>query len=315
MGSSPVTQFAALFPGQLSEKVGMGEALAGRYTYVGELFDEVSRRSGVDLKATFFGSGSPAIHDDLPAQVGIFAVSVAVLDVLASEHGRWPAAAAGYSLGTYAAFVAAGSLSRWDALDVILKVERLLHDSRPEGGMGFVIGLPAAEVELELRSIAPESELAIGNRNAPNQLVLSGRGEAVDAALGRLAPRALKVGRLPVAWPMHSALLGPVIARVGAFIRDRVAVAAPTKAHLFAPMLGREVVTAVEAADVLANQVAHPSDWEGTIRTMASAGYGLFIEAGPGDVLARMLRWTVRGATAVALESPETIDRFVAGRE
>lgn len=310
-----MTHFAALFPGQLSEKAGMGEALAGRYPYVGELFDEVSRRSGVDLSATFFGSGSPALHDDLPAQVGVFAVSVAVLDVLRREHGLWPAAAAGYSLGTYAALVAAGSLDRWGALDVILEVERLLHGTKPEGGMAFVIGLAAADVERELWSVAPESELAIGNRNAPNQVVLSGRGEALDAALERFAPRALKVGRLPVGWPMHSALLRPVVARVEAFVRNRVPVAAPTEARLFAPMLGREVVTAEEAADVLANQVAHPSDWEGAVRAMASAGYKEFVEAGPGDVLVRMLRWTVRDAKAVALESPVTIDRFVAGRK
>ena len=163
----------------------------------------MSRRSGVDLPSTFFGSGSPALHDDLPAQVGVFAVSVAILDVLWREYGLWPAAVAGYSLGTYAALVAAGSLDRWGALDVILEVERLLHGMRPEGGMGFVIGLAAGDVERELRSVAPEPELSIGNRNAPNQLVLTGRSEALDAALRNSRRARLKVGRLPVAWPMH----------------------------------------------------------------------------------------------------------------
>ncbi len=307
--------FAALFPGQLSEKAGMGEALAGVHPSVGEYFDEVSRRSGIDLRSTFFGAGSPALHDDLPAQVGVFAVSVAVLDVLRREHGLWPAAVAGYSLGTYAALVAAGSLDRWDALEVILEVERRLHDARPEGGMGFVIGLPAAEVESVLRSIAPETELSIGNRNAPNQVVVTGTGEALTAALERLAPRALRTGRLPVAWPMHSALLRPVAERVEAFVRERVPVAAPSRARLFAPMLGREVGSAAEAADVLARQVACPSDWEGAVRAVASSGHREFVEAGPGDALARMLRWTVRDARAHVAESPETIDRFVAGRK
>ena len=79
-------------------------------------------------------------------------------------------------------------------------------------------------------------------------------------------------------------------------------------------MLGREVTTAAEAADVLANQVAHASDWEGTARAMASAGFEHYVEAGPGDVLARMLRWTVRRAKVAVVESPETIARFVAGR-
>jgi [acyl-carrier-protein] S-malonyltransferase len=306
--------FVALFPGQLSEKAGMGEALAGTYPYVGDFFDEVSRRSGVDLAATFFGIGSPLLHDDLPAQVGVFAVSVAVLDVLERQHGLWPAAAAGYSLGTYAALVAAGSLDRWGALEVILEVERLLHDLKPGGGMGFVIGLPAVEVEWELRSVAPEAELAIGNRNAPNQVVVSGRNAPLNAALAALAPRALKAGRLPVGWPMHSALLRPVVERVGALVRERILVAAPSRARLFAPMLSREVTTAAEATGVLVNQVAHPSDWDGTMRAVASAGYTDFVEAGPGDVLSRMLRWTVREARPMVLESPETIGRFAAGR-
>ena len=102
-------RFAALFPGQLSEKAGMGESLAEEYPYVSELFETISRRSGVDIAATFFGDGAPTMHDDLPAQVGIFAVSLAALDVLDREFGLVPRAAAGYSLGTYASFVAAGS--------------------------------------------------------------------------------------------------------------------------------------------------------------------------------------------------------------
>lgn len=307
--------FAALFPGQLSEKAGMGEALAVAHPYVAELFAEVSRRSGVDLAATFFGEGSPALHDDLPAQVGVYAVSIAVLDLLEREHGLWPAAAAGYSLGTYAALVAAGSIDRWSALDVLLEVERQLRDLRPEGGMAFVIGLGAEEVERELREIGPGGELSIGNRNAPNQLVLTGRAPLLDAALERLGPRALKSGRLPVAWPMHSPLLLPAVERVGEFVRARVKVERPSRARLFAPMLGREATTADEAADLLAHQVAHPSNWEGALRAMASEGFEEFVEAGPGDVLARMLRWTVRGAKIAVVESPETIGRFAAGRK
>jgi malonyl CoA-acyl carrier protein transacylase len=80
-------------------------------------------------------------------------------------------------------------------------------------------------------------------------------------------------------------------------------------------MLGREVTTREEAALVLANQVARPSDWEGTLRALASAGYRTFVEAGPGDVLSRMLRWTLREARAVSLRDIESIARFAAGRE
>src|ERR1039457_2027508 len=99
--------FAALFPGQLSEKPGMGEALARRFEFASFLFEELSRRSGVRLVDIFFGEGTKDLHADLPAQVGVFAVSLAALETLRRIHRLEPAAVAGYSLGTYAAFAAA----------------------------------------------------------------------------------------------------------------------------------------------------------------------------------------------------------------
>jgi [acyl-carrier-protein] S-malonyltransferase len=152
-------RFAALFPGQLSEHAGMGEALAARYPDASDLFDEISRRSGVDIARTFFGAGSPALHDDLPAQVGVFAVSIAVLNVLEREHQLSPHAVAGYSLGTYAAYVAAGSLSTMAALDVLLEAARLLGEEKVEGAMGYVIGLTRDALEDVLRQVEPDPAL------------------------------------------------------------------------------------------------------------------------------------------------------------
>ncbi len=293
----------------------MGEELAGRYPYVRDFFSETAEKAGVDVAATFFGSGSPSLHDDLPAQVGVFAVSVAVLDVLEREFGLLPAAAAGYSLGTYAAFVASGALDRWDALQVLVEVERLLRETPRSGGMAFVIGVGAEEVEREIRNITPDPrELSIGNRNAPRQVVLTGRGEMVRAALEALAPRALRSGLLPVSWPMHSTSLDPVAAPLRKFVLSR-GLRLPSRARLFAPMLSREVVTMEEAAEVLACQVARPASWEGTLRAISAAGIRVFAEAGPGDVLARMLRWTLRDARSEVLEDPESIARFAARRE
>src|SRR5450631_266984 len=133
--------FAAVFPGQLSEKAGMGEALAHRYEFASSSFEEISRRSGIRIDETFFGKGSPSLHDDLPAQVGVFAVSLAALETLRRIHRLEPTASVGYSLGTYAAFVAAGSLETWAALDVLLEAERLMEDASRrgelEGGMAY----------------------------------------------------------------------------------------------------------------------------------------------------------------------------------
>ena len=139
-----MSRFAALFPGQLSEHPGMGEQLYRDFPYVRSWVDEVSALSGVDLPATYFGEGAPSLHDDRPAQAGVFTVSIAVLDVLEREHGLRPAQVAGYSLGTYAAFVAAGCVERRAALEVLLEVERLLAEKGPAGAMGVVIGMTRA---------------------------------------------------------------------------------------------------------------------------------------------------------------------------
>ncbi len=306
-------RFAALFPGQLSEKAGMGEALAGTYPFVSSYFGEVAERTGVDLPAVYFGEGRPDLHDDLPAQVGVFAVSVAVLDVLAKEHGLEPAACAGYSLGTYAAYVGAGVLDRWAALDVLLEAERLLRERAPAGAMGFVIGVPEAEVAAELERLACDPhDVAIGNVNAPQQVVLTGRREPVLRALDQLGRRALKAEPLPLGWPMHSPALGPVTDGLAGFVSRSVRLAWPGRAALYAPMLGRVVGSEEEARQVLGTQISHASRWSDVLAAMAAAGETRFVEAGPGDVLSKMHRWTLRRSRADVLDEPAGIARFAA---
>ena len=208
--------FAALFPGQLSEKPGMGEALARRFEFASSLFEEISRRSGVRLADTFFGEGGKDLHDDLPAQVGVFAVSLAALETLRRIHRLEPAAVAGYSLGTYAAFVAAGALETWAALDVLLEAERLMSEASRrgelDGTMAYVIGLPRPAVEEALAALTPDrARLAIATENAAAQFVLTGERALVAAAVEALRPRALKTELLSINIPMHSSKLGSVV--------------------------------------------------------------------------------------------------------
>jgi [acyl-carrier-protein] S-malonyltransferase len=303
--------FAALFPGQLSERAGMGAALAARYDYVTAFFAEASRRSGVDLAATFFGAGSPGLHDDRPAQTGVFAVSVALLDVLEREHGITPAAAAGYSLGTYAAFVACGVLPRWAALEVLLEAERLLSAARSsgdtEGTMGFVIGLPRGGVEVLIGGITNDPRrLSIATENAAAQFVVTGERRAVEDLVEAARPRALKADLLPIDFPMHSDRLSGVCDGLERFLERSVRFS-PPRAALYAPMLGRRVETIEEARGVLARQISRPSLWATTLQAMGDAGFMRFAELGPGDVLTKMLRWTLREATGVAACDPESV--------
>ena len=308
--------FAAVFPGQLSEKAGMGEALAHRYEFASSLFEEISTRSGVRIADTFFGKGSPSLHDDLPAQVGVFAVSLAALETLHRIHRLEPAAAVGYSLGTYAAFVAAGSLETWAALDVLLEAERLMEGASRrgelEGGMAYVIGLARPAVEDILRSLTPDrSRLAIATENAAAQFVFSGERALVASAVDAFRPVALKTDLLNIRIPMHTSRLDAACQGLKIFLERGISVKRPV-ASLYAPMLGRRVESVEEAALVLSRQISLPSLFGPTLKAMRDAGLRRFAEVGPGDVLTRMIRWTVRDAQMPkgALEDPDSIAAF-----
>ena len=313
-----MSAFGALFPGQLSEKPGMGEALAARFGYVSSLFEEISRRSGIEIDTTFFGTGAESVHDDRPAQVGVFAMSLAALEVLRREHGVEPDACCGYSLGTYAAFVAAGCLSRDAALDVLLEAERLLAEGRRagdfEGTMGFVIGLGRPDVEATLSSVCPDvARLAIATENAAAQFVLTGETDLVAKAIELLAPKALKAEVLEIGFPMHSNQLSSVCDGLQSFLEGDVRVSPPRSA-LYAPMLGRRVASGEEATHVLSKQISLPSFFSPTLLSMRAAGISRFAEVGPGDVLTRLVRWTLRDAIVArpSLERPEDVAVFAA---
>lgn len=308
--------FAALFPGQLSEKPGMGEALARRFEFASSLFEEISARSGVRLADTFFGEGSQSLHDELPAQVGVFAVSLAALETLRRIHRLEPAAVLGYSLGTYAAFVAAGSLETWAALDVLLEAERLMSDASRrgelEGGMAYVIGLARPAVEAILRALTPDrARLAIATENAAAQFVFSGERALVVSAVEAFRPVALKTDLLKIEIPMHTRRLSSICDRLQSFLEGGVGVKRPVAA-LYAPMLSRRVESAEEAAHVLSKQISLPSLFGPTLKDMRETGLRRFAEIGPGDVLTKLVRWTVRDAQMPknALEDPDSIAAF-----
>jgi [acyl-carrier-protein] S-malonyltransferase len=270
----------------------------------------------VRIADTFFGEGDLSLHSDLPAQVGVFAVSLAALETLRRIHRLEPAAVAGYSLGTYAAFVAAGALETWAALDILLEAERLMSEASRrgelDGTMAYVVGLARPAVEETLAALTPDhARLAIATENAAAQFVLTGERALVAAAVEALRPKALKTDLLSIKIPMHTSRLEAVCQGLQSFLERGVNIAQPCSA-LFAPMLGRRVETAEEAADVLSKQLCRPSLFGPTLQAMREAGLRRFAEVGPGDVLTKLVRWAVRDAQLPpsALEDPDSIEAF-----
>jgi [acyl-carrier-protein] S-malonyltransferase len=301
---------AFLFSGQVSEFAGMGRDFYDASVEARELFDRTSQRCGADVAKAFFEGTEEEWRDNRVAQPGVFLVSVLAAREL-RRRGVEPAAAAGYSLGNYAALVCAGAVSFDDALTVLLAVLAESDRVGIRGAMAAVIGLPVAEVEKECSRLRGEERpVWIGNVNAATQLVLTGSAAGIDAALEVLAPRALKAFRLPMSWPIHSPLMDDVCRRVAPVVAGCASVRAP-ELPFYAGHTGGRVTTREDVADLLARQAALPSRWKEAVEAMFADGHKRFLEVGPGETLSKMIRWIVRDAACVPAGSLAAIDGAV----
>ena len=304
---------AHLFPGQLSETVGIGRDFFETDAEARELFARTSERCGRDLERILFAGPEDALHENLAAQAGVFLVSTLAARRLASA-GAVPAAAAGYSLGTYAAMVAAGAISYDDALDVLIAVWRETERLGVRGRMGAVIGARRDVVEEICAGLRAEGRLVwIGNVNSATQFVLTGQAGAVDAALAAAAPKALSVLPLGMSWPIHSELMLPVSEAVTPLIRSRESIEAPRLPY-YGPD-GDRVETADRVREILAVGFCRPTLWNATVEQMIRDGHRAFLEVGPGEMLTKMIRWIDRNVvcrTAGTLESQAKLVDIIA---
>ena len=176
-----------LFPGQLSEAIGMGRDFYDADPAARELFERTSRLCGRDLVSILFSGPEGALHENLAAQAGVYLVSTLACRALEAE-GLRPPATAGYSLGNYAALCAAGAISYDEGLEVLVAVWRETERLGIRGAMGAVVGARREAVEGVCERLREEGLLVwIGNVNSATQFVLTGQEEAVAAALEALS--------------------------------------------------------------------------------------------------------------------------------
>lgn len=307
---------AFLFPGQVSEFLGMGKDFYEASREARELFARASERCGEDLAVALFEGPESRLRENRISQPGIFLVSTLAHRELRAR-GIDPAAAAGYSLGNYAALVAAGAVSFDEAFTVLLAVLDESDRRGIRGAMGAVIGVSVEAAEAVCAELRRQGlPVWIGNVNASTQLVLTGSREGVDGALETLAPKALKAVALPMTWPIHSPLMDPVAEAVAPAVARCTTLAAP-RIPLYAGHRAGRVSGVEEVADLLVRQVALPSRWKETVEAMFADGHAEFLEVGPGETLTKMLRWIVREGKCRVAGSRAAMDalRGAAGKK
>jgi len=309
---------AFVFPGQGSQSVGMGRALAAASPAAAAVFRAADDALGEPLSTLAWEGPDDQLNRTENAQPALLAASIAYLaaarERAAASGSRLPDPAfiAGHSMGQYSAIVAAGSLDVADGVRLVRQrgIQMQASGSGRDGAMAAVLGLDDAAIPELIRQASAFGIFGVANRNSPGQVVVSGERAAIDAA-AELA-KALGAKRaivLPVSVAAHS----PLMAEAAAAMREILAAVpfADPSAPLLANADARPITTGDGARAELVEHLTAGVDWVRAVETMAASGVDTFLEVGPGKVLTNLIKRIAPDAAAVALEdalASDTLD-------
>jgi [acyl-carrier-protein] S-malonyltransferase len=300
-------------PGQGAQKVGMGKDLADRFPAARDTFAAIDEALGSSLSRVMWQGPEDELTLTHNTQPAILAHSAAVLALVGERLGVM-AAAAGHSLGEYSAHVAAGTLTAEDAARLVRRRGELMlaaGEERP-GAMAAVIGLATEEVQAACDEASGPDGIAVpANLNAPDQTVISGDPAGVTRAGERCKARGAKrVIPLKVSGAFHSPLMAAAVDGLREALTE--ASFADPAFPVIANASGEAVRTGVDAKRLLADQLTAPVRWVACMQAAAALAPGAtFIEIGPGNVLAGLLKRIVPGAKAVTLGTADEVERFL----
>ena len=295
-------KIAFVFPGQGSQKVGMGKAATEAFAEARETFARADEALGESLSTLCFEGPAETLTLTANTQPAVLTNSVALLRAL----GETPDVTAGHSLGEYTAHVCAGTLGFEDAVRLVRLRGQFMQEAVPvgAGAMSAILKLDDAQVEAICEGIDGIVEPV--NYNAPGQIVIAGEaaavaaaGEAVKGAGGRAMP-------LPVSAPFHCRLMKPAEEQLAVKLRD-VAFAAPS-IPVYVNVDATSVQDADGARDALERQVSRPVRWTASVSKMVADGVGLFVEIGEGAALKGMIKRIDKDVPTVNLRGPEDFD-------
>lgn len=305
---------AYVFPGQGSQAVGMGAALADAFPAAREVFEEVDEALGQKLSKLMREGPLEELTLTANTQPALMAHSIAAMRILETEAGADVENAmfvAGHSLGEYSALCAARAISLADTARLLRIRGEAMQAAVPvgEGAMAALIGVDLDAAQKAIDAAGGEGVCEIANDNAPGQVVISGSKERVEAVCAGAGAFGAKLAKLlPVSAPFHSSLMQPAAERMAAALAE-TKIQAPATA-LVANVTAGEAANPDAIRDLLVKQVTGRVRWTESIQYMAGKDCDTFIEVGAGRVLSGLIKRIARDATALSVGEPGDLDAF-----
>jgi [acyl-carrier-protein] S-malonyltransferase len=309
---------AFVFPGQGSQAVGMGKALAEAFAPARAVFEEVDAALGEKLSATMWEGPADKLTLTENTQPALMAHSVAVMRVLQAEAGldlkRDAQFVAGHSLGEYSALCAAGALTLADTARLLRLRGRSMQQAVPvgTGAMAALIGVTFEEASAIAKEAAQGQVCEAANDNGGGQVAISGHKTAIDRAIDIAKAKGKRAMPLPVSAPFHCALMKPAQdAMAEALAKTSVK---PPVVPVVANVVAKPVSDPAEIVRNLVAQVTGTVRWRECVEAMAGAGVKTFYEVGSGKALTGMGKRIIEGITGAAIGAPADIAAFKAAR-
>jgi [acyl-carrier-protein] S-malonyltransferase len=301
---------AFVFPGQGSQAVGMGKALAENFAAARAVFGEVNEALGQELSKLMWEGPEDQLTLTENAQPALMAVSMAVVRVLEQEHGitvkGTAACVAGHSLGEYSALAAAGTFSIADTARLLRIRGRAMQAATPvgTGAMAAILGLDFAAAAAAAAEAAQGDVCQAANDNSDGQVVISGHKAAVERAAEIAKSKGAKRAvMLPVSAPFHCALMQPA-ADAMAEALAKVAMNAPV-VPVIANVKAGPLTDPAQIRASLVAQVTGTVRWRECVAHMVGQGATLFVELGAGKVLTGLAKKNAPAAQAIAIGTPD----------
>jgi len=295
---------ALLFPGQGTQRAGMGKDLYEEFPTARELYDQAEKKLGFPLKEISFNGPQAELTNAKNAQVAILLNSYVIFSILKNKLEF--SSVAGHSLGEYTAHLVAGTFNLSDALHLVRFRGELMNKVK-EGTMSAIIGLSAGKVEETVNSI--QGIVNAANFNMPTQTVITGEVDSVKRAEEKLKAMGAVIIPLKVSGAFHSPLMKE-ISEPFKKVLSKIEIKKP-KVPVYSNVTGEKVTEVGEIKKLLGEQIEKPVRWVDTLLNMKRDGIKRFIEIGHQSILIKMVKNTLDKVETLSISYPEEIRRFM----